>query len=74
MVQIGDVRTDGDADLRGVSGFSGSVPYRTTFSRFFSRLANFQGMVEQCFPAVTSELRQYLPGLRKALAVDATCH
>ena len=61
-----------DAVLRRVCGFGARLPHRTTFNRFFARLANHPGLVEGCFAEVTARLREYLPDLGEHVAVDSS--
>ena len=79
-------RLRGSRKLREVCGFGEEVPSESTFSRFVSRLADHQDLVEQCLVNVTGELRglvpavkqrkgrqdQPLPPLGAVLAIDST--
>ena len=79
-------RLRGSRKLREVCGFGEEVPSESTLSRFVSRLANHQDLVEQCVVNVTDELRglvpavkqregrqdQPLPPLGAVLAIDST--
>lgn len=61
-----------DARLRRLCGFGGVLPHRTTFNRFFARLANHADLVEACLAEVTEELRRVIPNLGRHVAVDST--
>ena len=79
-------RLRGSRKLREVCGFGGDVPSESAMSRFVSRLADHQDLVEQCLVKATDELRglaptvkrrkgrqdQPLPPLGAVLAVDST--
>ena len=79
-------RLRGSRKLREVCGFGGGVPSESAMSRFTSRLAGHQELVEQCPVNATGELRglvpavkrregrqdQPLPPLGAVLAVDST--
>ena len=64
-------RLEDDPALRLVCGF-GNLPHRTTFNRFFSRLADHQDLVDQALAPLTDLLRQALPGFGEKVAVDST--
>ena len=57
--------------LRKLCGFK-ELPHRTTFSRFFGRLARHKDLVENCIVDATNRLREHLPGLGSTVAVDST--
>ncbi len=79
-------RLRGSRKLREVCGLSDDVPSESALSRFVTRLADHQPLVEQCFVDATEELRwlvpavkqregrqdQPLPPLGMVLAVDST--
>ena len=79
-------RLRGSRKLREVCGFDGDVPSESALSRFVSRLANHQDLIEQSLVKVTDELRdlaptvkrrknrqdQPLPPLGAVLAIDST--
>ena len=65
-------RLHSSARLREVCGFDGPVPSESTFCRFFSRLADFQPLVEQCLVAVTDRIGAKLPNFGKIVAADAS--
>ena len=79
-------RLRGSRKLREVCGFGDDVPSESALSRFVSRLADHQDLVEQCLVNVTGELRglvpavkqregrqdQPLPPLGAVLAIDST--
>ena len=58
--------------LRQICGFGETVPSESTFSRFASKLRDQQALVEDCFDAVTRELRDILPNFGRTVAVDST--
>ena len=72
--------------FREVCGFQDAIPSESTFSRFTTRLADHQDLVEQCFRSATDALRglvpvvkrrtgkqdQPLPPLGAVLAIDST--
>lgn len=61
-----------DPNLRSVCGFPGHVPHRTTFVRFFTRLAKSKSPVVQCNVEVVNALRPWLPDLGDEVAIDST--
>ncbi len=79
-------RLRGSRRLREVCGFDDDVPSESSFSRFTSRLAHHQNLIEQCFFTASDEIRdlvptvkrregaqdQPLPPLGAVLAVDST--
>ena len=65
-------RLRGSSRLRDVCGFNGSVPSESTFCRFFSRLADYQALVEQALNTVTDQIRQKLPDFGNIVAADST--
>ena len=65
-------RLQGSARLREICGFDGPVPSESTFCRFFSRLADFQPLVERCLVAVTDRIGAKLPNFGKIVAADAS--
>ena len=80
-------RLRGSRRLRAICGFQDDdVPSESAFSRFTTRLADHQALVEQCFRSATDALRglvpvvnrrkgkqdQPLPPLGAVLAVDST--
>ena len=58
-------RLRGSRRFREVCGFGDDVPSETALSRFVSRLANHQDLIEQCFVDVTDELRDLAPAVRQ---------
>ena len=54
-------RLRGSRKLREVCGFDGEVPSESALSRFVSRLADHQDLMEQCLVNVTVELRGWSP-------------
>ena len=79
-------RLRGSRKLRDVCGFGDEVPSESALSRFVSRLANHQDLIEQSLVKVTNQLRdlvptvkrrknrqpQPLPPLGAVLAIDST--
>ena len=65
-------RLEADASLRRCCGFGPTLPHRTTFNRFISRLADHTDLVEQAFVSITNQLREALPDLGKDIAIDST--
>ena len=71
-------RLQDDPGLMLVCGFSSlpggqtGLPHRTTFNRFFTRLALHQDLVDQAMAPVTRRLHRTLPGFGENLAVDST--
>ena len=79
-------RLRGSRKLRDVCGFDDDVPSESTLSRFVSRLANHQALIEESLVKVTNQLRdlvptvkrrenrqdQPLPPLGAVLAIDST--
>ena len=61
-----------DAGLRTLCGFEDTLPHRTTFNRFISRLAHHADLVERALAGVTDRLKEHLPGLGHTVAVDST--
>ena len=58
-------RLRGSRKLREVCGFGEEVPSESTLSRFVSRLADHQDLVEQCLVNVTEELRGLVPAVKQ---------
>ena len=58
-------RLRGSRKLRDVCGFGEEVPSESTLSRFVSRLADHQDLVEQCLVNATEELRGLVPAVKK---------
>ena len=58
--------------LREVCGFVDEVPTQTAMSRFNTRLADYQELVEQCFNQLTEELREQWADLGEDVAIDST--
>ena len=65
-------RLRGSSRLREVCGFDGPVPSESTFCRFFSRLADYQPLVEKCLNTITDQISLKLPDFGKVVAADAT--
>ena len=64
-------RLQDDPRLRRICGFK-SLPHRSTFSRFFSRVSLHLDLVQLANTTATNRLRGYLPGLGNKVAVDST--
>lgn len=64
-------RLRGSSRLREVCGFN-EVPSESTFCRFFSRLADYQHLVEQCLISVTDQIGLKLANFGKVVTVDST--
>ncbi len=58
-------RLRGSRRLREICGFHDAIPSESTFSRFTTRLADHQPLVEQCFRNVTEEVRDLLPKVQQ---------
>ena len=58
-------RLRGSRKLREVCGFGEEVPSESTLSRFASRLADHQDLVEQCLVNVTGKLRDLVPAVKQ---------
>ena len=65
-------RLQSDRRLREVCGFDGAVPAAPTWSRFHSRLSEFQSLLDDILDTLTTELRGHLPGLGHSVAIDST--
>jgi len=48
------------------------IPCRTTFSRFMSRLADHQDLLDECLNIMASGFKDLLPGFGEAVAIDCT--
>ena len=64
-------RLEDDPALTLICGFS-SLPHRTTFNRFFTRLSDHQDLIDQALAPLTNQLRRSLPGFGEKVAVDST--
>ena len=58
-------RLRGSQRLREVCGFGDDVPSESAMSRFVSRLADHQDLVEQCMVSATVELRELVPAVKR---------
>lgn len=65
-------RLRSSARLREICGFDDSVPSDSTFSRFFSRLANVDGLAERTMAEMVERVRERLPDVGERVAVDST--
>ncbi len=61
-----------DTKLRRACGFGATLPHRTTFNRFFVRLADYQDLVDKCLADMVPQFSELLPGLGEKVAVDST--
>ena len=53
-------------------GFPGELPHRTTFNRFYHRLAEHWGLVEEASIRIVEELRQTFPDLGQQVVADGS--
>ena len=60
-----------DPRLMELCGFE-KLPHRTTFNRFWLRLADHQDLVEDCQIQLVQELKALIPDLGDRVAVDST--
>ena len=60
-----------DPELRLLCGFS-SMPHRTTFNRFVTRLGDHRDLVDDCVAPLVDRLSELLPDFGKNVAVDST--
>ena len=60
-----------DPTLRLVCGFS-LLPHRTTFNRFFNRLANHKDLVDRVLADLTNQLKAKLPNFGEKVAIDSS--
>ena len=58
-------RLRGSRKLRDVCGLGDDVPSESVLSRFVTRLADHQDLVEQCLVDVTGELRELVPSVKQ---------
>ena len=59
-------------EVCGLTSDSGRVPSLSTISRFTTRLARFSDLVRKCVDRLAAMLKDELPGLGYAVAVDST--
>ena len=64
-------RLEDDFELRVLCGFT-TMPHRTSFNRFFSRLCQHLDLVEQASVGVVEKLRVFYPDLGQQVAIDST--
>ena len=57
--------------LREICGFE-QIPSASTFSRFFGLLTGHRELLESALPQIVKRLREHLPDLGEAVAVDST--
>ena len=55
----------GNQKVRELCGFGDQVPSESALSRFVSRLADHQELIEQCFINLTGQLREMVPKVKK---------
>ena len=60
------------AGLRTVCGLVSDVPHKSTFSRFFARVAENAAALEDAQAELVRAIWKYLPGLGLKLAIDGT--
>ena len=60
------------AGLRSVCGLVNGIPHKSTFSRFYAKLAENAAALEQAQVEVVTVIRKYLPNLGLTLAIDGT--
>lgn len=65
-------RLEEDPRLPETCGFGETLPHRTTFNRFFTRLADYQDLVDKCLADLAHQFREMLPDLGEKVAVDST--
>ena len=58
-------RLRGSRKLREVCGFGDDVPSESALSRFVSRLADHQDLIERCLVNVTEEVRALVPAVKR---------
>ena len=64
-------RLQDDPEFRMLCGFS-SLPHRTTFNRFITRLGHHVELVDACLVPLVDQLAKVLPDFGKNVAVDST--
>ncbi len=65
-------RLENDPHPRMLCGFGGTLPHRTTFSRFFNRMKELQDDVGALFVGALNVLQTELPDLGEGVAIDST--
>ena len=65
-------RLHNDPALRGVAGFTDSLPSYATFWRVFDRLAGMPELIARCCDDLLDRLAELAPDLGQEVAVDAT--
>jgi len=58
--------------LRELCGFTGSVPSKSSFSRFFKQLADRVDLLEQSIASVVTHLHEHLPDMGSETTIDST--
>ena len=58
--------------LRTVCGLVRGVPHKSTFSRFYAKLAENAAVLESAHSELVNAIRKYRPDFGRKLAVDAT--
>ena len=61
-----------DPGLRRICGLRKRLPHRTTFNRFFDRLADHQELVDKCLADLVVLFRELLPRFGEKVAIDST--
>lgn len=61
-------------EIASVCGFQDDelTPSRSTFSRFISRLAKHQNLLDECLNIIAEGFRDLLPGFGEVVAIDCT--
>ena len=57
-------RLRGSRKLRQVCGFADDIPSESAFSRFTTRLADHEDLIEQCFISGNNEMKDLLPTVK----------
>ena len=60
-----------NAEVRELCGFK-TIPWHTTFTRFFSELQHHDHLIETAITNITNQLKDELPDLGNVVAVDST--
>lgn len=58
-------RLRGSRKLREVCGLDSDVPSESVFSRFVTRLADHQDLLDQCLLKLTNEIRELVPKVKR---------
>lgn len=65
-------RLNDSTKLRELCGFGSDIPSESAFSRFFEKLADRVGQIEQTIIALVYHLHQHLPDMGSLTAIDST--